>query len=154
MAHSLETRVPILDNDLVQFAMKIPVRLKLKNIDEIIRLDENELAKREKYYEKTLDGKAILRKVLRKYVSQKITNQYKQGFSGPDSSWFKGESIDYVKELLLNKKADIYNYFDYKTTKNLIQQHLEGKSNRRLFIWSLLCFEWWLRIFLKGQYVG
>jgi len=89
-----------------------------------------------------------LRKVLGKYVKDKIVNQHKQGFSGPDASWFKGESIDYVEELLLDKKANIYNFFDYVTTQNLIYEHIEGKHNRRLFIWSLLCFEWWLRIFL------
>lgn len=148
MMHGLEIRVPFLDNDLVEFATKIPVRLKLKDIDNILNIDEDALAKREQYFEKMHDGKIILRKVLGKYVQDNVKNQHKQGFSGPDASWFKGESIDYVKGLLLNKKANIYDYFDYKTTKYLIQQHIEGKYNRRLFIWSLLCFEWWLRIFV------
>ena len=149
MAHSLETRVPFLDNDLVDFALKVPVRLKLKNTDEVLSIDEDELSKKKQYFEKTHDGKMILRKVLRKYVSDDIANQHKQGFSGPDASWFKGESINYVEEFLLDKKANVYDYLDYKTAKNLINEHIEGKYNRRLFIWSLLCFEWWLRVFRK-----
>ena len=42
MAHGLETRVPFLDNDLVDFAMRVPVRLKLGNLGEVVRLNENE----------------------------------------------------------------------------------------------------------------
>lgn len=148
MAHGLEVRVPFLDNDLVDFALHIPVKIKLKNINEGLKIDEDEVAKREKYFQKTHDGKIILRKVFKKYVGEKIVNQRKQGFSGPDSSWFKGESIAYVKELLLDRRAKIYDYFDYKTAKDLIYEHIEGRCNRRLFIWSLLNFECWCRNFL------
>ncbi|MCK4810518.1 MAG: asparagine synthase (glutamine-hydrolyzing) [Candidatus Omnitrophica bacterium] len=147
MSHGMELRLPLLDNDLVDFAMKIPLRMKLKNIDKILRIKESELAKSRRYFEKTRDGKIILRKVMAKYVKDKLINQHKQGFSGPDGSWFKGESMDYVKNLLLDKKAGIYNYFDPRVVNSLINQHLQGKQNRRLFIWSLLCFEWWLKLF-------
>jgi len=145
MAYGLEVRVPFLDNDLVDFAMKLPVRLKIKNIDDVLKMDENEVAK---FSMRSQDGKIALRKVLGKYVPSELMNQTKQGFSGPDASWFRGESIDYIKETLLNKKANIFNYFDYKTVKDLINEHITGKQNRRLFIWSLLCFEWWNRIFI------
>ncbi len=148
-ARGLEIRAPFLDNDLVDFAMRVPINLKLKNIDRILRIDEDEFAKGKKYFEKTQDGKLILRKVLEKYIGNKIVNQNKQGFTGPDASWFKGESIDYVKNLLLDRKAKIYNYFNPEIVGNLINEHLQGKQNRRLFIWSLLSFEWWLRIFKK-----
>ncbi len=151
MAHSLETRVPFLDNDLVDYALKVPVRLKLNNIDSVLLIDEDDLAKRDTYFEKMRDGKMLLRKTLKRYVGSRIVNQYKQGFSGPDASWFKGESIDYVKQLLLNKKANIYDFFDYRTVHTLVNEHISGKQNRRLFIWSLLCFEWWLKLFLKGE---
>jgi len=147
MIHSLEVRVPFLDNDLVDFAMKVPVKLKLRNITRILRIDEDELAKRERYFQRTHDGKVILRKVLSKYVPKKISQQFKQGFTGPDATWFRGESIEYVKRRLLNKKAKVYNYLDYATAKELILQHLKGEYNRRLFIWSMLCFEEWLRKF-------
>jgi asparagine synthase (glutamine-hydrolysing) len=149
MAHGLEVRVPFMDNDLVDFATKVPVNLKLRHINRLLKMDEDEPAKRERYFQKAKDGKMILRKVLGKYVTDGIVKQPKQGFSGPDASWFKGESIDYVRDLLLNKDAMIYNYFNPKEVDALIAEHMEGKCNRRLFIWSLLCFEWWLRIFLK-----
>ncbi len=147
MAHSLEVRVPFLDDDLVDFATRIPVRFKLRDIGHILKIDEDELAKRDIYFQRAHDGKIILRKVLSKYVPQEITSQYKQGFTGPDASWFRGESIDYVREKLLNKKARVYNYLDYRTSKELINEHLKGKFNRRLFIWSMLCFEEWLKMF-------
>ncbi|MDZ4241555.1 MAG: asparagine synthase (glutamine-hydrolyzing) [Candidatus Omnitrophota bacterium] len=150
MAHGLEVRVPFLDNDLVDFSSKIPIRLKLRNVDQYLNIDEDELAKRHKYFEKMRDGKMILHQVLGKYIGDS-GDRFKQGFSGPDASWFKGESINYVKELLLNPKAAIYNYFDYKTVKTLIDEHIESKVNRRLFVWSLLCFELWCQIFLLGK---
>ena len=62
MAHSLENRVPFLDNDLVEFAQRLPVRLKLRDLGEIVRLNENEPGpKTERYFEKTRDGKLLLR---------------------------------------------------------------------------------------------
>lgn len=150
MANSLETRVPFLDNDLVDFAMKIPVRYKLNNLTSKIRINENEPGLKNKmYFEKTNDGKAILRKVLSNYVPKIYSQNSKQGFSAPDASWFKGESIKYIKELLFNKNAMIYNYIQPEAAKKLMNEHFEGRKNRRLFIWSLLCFEWWNKIFNK-----
>jgi len=153
MAHSLETRVPFLDNDLVDFAMKIPVKYKLKNLTDIVRLNENEPGpKTKKYFGQTNDGKIILRKVLSKYVPFEYTESTKQGFSAPDASWFKGESIDYIKKLLFDKKAKIYSYIQSDFAQKLMNEHFSGQTNRRLLIWSLLSFEWWLRIFLDEQY--
>ncbi len=148
MAHSLETRVPFLDNDLVDFAMKVPVSLKLGNLEDVVRINENEPAKVIKYYNKTRDGKLILRRAMQRYVPEVISNGIKQGFSAPDASWFKGDSILYVYDMLFNSNARIYEYFDRKVVQELVNEHLEGKINRRLFIWSLLNFEWWLRKFL------
>ncbi|MDP9203653.1 MAG: asparagine synthase (glutamine-hydrolyzing) [Gemmatimonadota bacterium] len=152
MAHSLETRVPFLDNDLVDFALRLPVKYKLKNLNEVVRLNENEPGpKTLRYYNETGDGKLLLRKVLRRYVPEDYTNGAKQGFSGPDASWFKGESIDYIKDVLFDKRARIYDYIQPETAKSLLQEHFSGAQNRRLLIWSLLCFEWWCKIFLDGQ---
>jgi len=148
-AYGLETRVPFLDNDLVDFAMKLPVRMKLGNLNEVIRLNENEPgAKTSKYYERTKDGKILLRKVMERYIPKEVTEREKQGFSAPDASWFKGDSIDYVRRELLDGKARIYDYLDRASVLQLVNEHLEGKQNRRLFIWSLLSFEWWLRQFV------
>lgn len=113
MAHGLETRVPFLDNDLVDFALKVPVRYKLRNLAEVVRLNENEPGKKtQKYFEQTNDGKIILRKALANYVPDMYASGIKQGFSAPDASWFKGESIDYVKDLLFDRKAKIYDYIN------------------------------------------
>jgi asparagine synthase (glutamine-hydrolysing) len=150
MAHSLETRVPFLDNDLVDFAMSIPVKLKLKNLGEIVRLNENEPGpKTLKYFQKTRDGKLILREVMKRYVPSEITEAEKKGFSAPDASWFKGESIEYVRRLLYNSNARIYDFLDREAVQRLVNEHLEGRENRRLFIWSLLNFEWWCHHFLQ-----
>jgi asparagine synthase (glutamine-hydrolysing) len=148
MAHSLETRVPFLDNDLVNLALKIPVHYKLKNLSEIIRINENEPGdKTRRFFEQTNDGKVILRKALMKYMPESYTTGVKQGFSAPDASWFKGESIDYIKKTLFDEKARIYEYLQPELTRQLLEEHFSGKINRRLLIWSLLSFEWWNRIF-------
>lgn len=148
MAHSLETRVPFLDNDLVDFAQKIPVNLKLNNLKNAVYFNENDVGnKSQRYFKKTNDGKLILRHAMEKYIPQDVKNATKQGFSSPDQSWFKGESIDFVKKKLLDKDANIYKYFDRKATEKLINEHLSGEENRRLFIWSLLNFEEWNNIY-------
>ena len=139
MAHSLETRVPFLDNDLVDFAQKVPVNMKLSNLNHVVKMDENELGK----MHKTSDGKMILRKAMSNYIPEDIHTAVKQGFSSPDNSWFKGESIEFVKSKLLSDNASIYNYMDRTSTQQLVNEHLTGKQNRRLFIWSLLNFEEW-----------
>jgi len=153
MAHGLENRVPFLDNDLVEFAQRLPVRLKLRDLNEIVRINENEPGpKTERYFEKTRDGKLLLRRVMERHVPQDVTNQIKQGFSGPDSSWFRGDSIDYVRELLLSPDAAIYEYLDPAGVTPLVEDHLAGRANRRLLLWSLLSFEHWCRTFLKGAH--
>ena len=149
MAQGLESRLPFLDNDLVDFAMQVPVRLKLGNLSKVVRMNENEPgAKPEKYFQKTRDGKLLLRKVMERYIPDSITSGIKQGFSAPDASWFKGDSIDYVKSILFDNNARIYDYLDKKSVHGLVEEHFRGESNRRLFIWSLLSFEWWCRQFL------
>lgn len=141
MANGMETRVPFLDNDLVDFAMKLPVKYKLRNLQEVIRINENDPGSKEnKYYAKTKDGKLLLRKVMKRYMPMEITGAVKQGFSAPDASWFKGDSIDFVKRIL-GKKARIYEYLDYISVSKLLNEHFEGRNNRRLLIWSLLNFE-------------
>jgi len=150
MAHGLESRVPFMDNDLVDFAMKVPVRYKLGNLGEVIKLNETEPGPtRKKYFEKTRDGKLILRKAMKNFIPDVISEGIKQGFSAPDDSWFKGDSIDYVNERLLNNNALIYNYMDRKNLQTLINEHLTGQVNRRLLIWSLLYLEDFCEVFLS-----
>jgi asparagine synthase (glutamine-hydrolysing) len=142
MAHGLETRVSFMDNYLVDFAMRCPVNFKLSNLAEVVRINENEPgAKPDKYFRNTGDGKQILRDMLQNAIPTDILSATKQGFSAPDASWFQGESIDFVKKCLYGKNARIYEFLDRNTVKSLVDEHLEGKQNRRLLIWSMLNIE-------------
>ncbi|MDQ4086652.1 MAG: asparagine synthase (glutamine-hydrolyzing) [Pseudomonadota bacterium] len=148
MAHSLETRVPFLDNDLVDFAMRVPVRLKLNNLAEVARINENEPGdKPGRFFQRTRDGKQILRDVMGRFIPEDVAQAQKQGFSAPDASWFKGDSIDFVKRTLLDRRARINEYLDAATVEALVGEHSGGVQNRRLLIWSLLSFEEWLKQF-------
>jgi asparagine synthase (glutamine-hydrolysing) len=152
MAHGLESRVPFLDNDLVEFAMHCPVALKLNNLDEVARINENEPgSKGAKYFSRTRDGKQILRDVMSRNIPGDVAKAEKQGFSGPDASWFKGESIDFLRRTLLDGRARIYEILDRQAVKRLVEQHLNGEQNRRLLIWSLLNVEKCLTQYDFGQ---
>jgi asparagine synthase (glutamine-hydrolysing) len=142
MAHGLESRVPFLDNDLADFAMRLPAHMKLGNLTEIISINENDPGdKVERYYQRTRDGKLALRQMMHRHIPSEVAGREKQGFSAPDASWFKGESIEYVKRRVMHPRAKIYNYLDFDVVKALVGDHLEGRQNRRLLIWSLLNLE-------------
>ncbi|WCB46377.1 asparagine synthase (glutamine-hydrolyzing) [Nitratidesulfovibrio vulgaris] len=144
MAHGLECRVPFLDNDLVDFSMRTPVRMKLKNLENVVRVNENDPNKAQRFYEDHKDGKLLLRKVLASQVPQEIAEGRKQGFSAPDASWFKGDSISFVRQRLFNSKTRIFSLLDRDATLRIVLEHLEGMHNHRLFIWSLLNVDEWL----------
>ncbi|MBL8377362.1 MAG: asparagine synthase (glutamine-hydrolyzing) [Burkholderiales bacterium] len=151
MAHGLETRVPFLDNDLVDFSMRVPVRLKVNSLAEVVRLNENTPGpKTSIYFNKNKDGKRLLRDVMSRHLPAEITSAEKQGFSAPDASWFKGESIDYVRRTLVDGDARIYSVLDRKVVRKLLDEHMSGTENRRLFIWSLLNLEHWMRQTIDG----
>ena len=139
MAHGLETRLPFMDNDLVNFAMRCPVAMKLNNLAEVLRINENDPNnKKSIYFQKTRDGKQILRDVMARYIPSETVNAEKQGFSSPDASWFRGESIDFVRRRLVDDTSPIYSLLDRGATVALIEEHLSGHRNQRLLIWSLL----------------
>ena len=152
MAHGLETRLPFLDNELVDFAQALPVGMKLGNLGEVVRLNENEPGpKSQRFFERTKDGKLALRKVLGRYVPADLAAGVKQGFSAPDASWYRGESIDYIRRTLLNGDAAVYEYLDGCEIRGIVGEHLAGRTNCRLLIWSLLCVEQWCRTFLGRE---
>ena len=151
MAHSLETRVPFLDNELVDLAGRIPVRYKLRNLERAIPMDENTPGKRFIYELKTNDGKAILRCAMSRLIPREIIERTKQGFSAPDASWFRGESIQYINRLLRDPKAMIYEFLSREYVADVLDEHCAGLVNHRLLIWSLLSFEWWCRVFLLDR---
>jgi len=107
MAHSIENRVPFLDNKLVDFAMSCPADLKIKNFS------NNE-------------GKYIFRKMLKRNLPKSIYNNQKQGFSGPDNSWFKNQNMSFVKKKIMNKRNNIFdkthNSSESEVSDNLISQ--------------------------------
>jgi len=140
MAHSLEARVPFLDNNLVDFALTIPREYKIDS--EIINKHNRQ---------NSLGGKKILREAVKGLVPQEILQKEKKGFSPPDASWYRGSSMSYVKEMILDKKTLNRGYFNPKFIKKIFKDHISGKANNRLIIWSLLCFEWWNRIFIDKK---
>ncbi|MDA0194126.1 MAG: asparagine synthase (glutamine-hydrolyzing) [Bacteroidetes bacterium] len=148
MAHGLEERFPFMDNDLVNFAMKIPVRHKLGNLQkEIASIDEN-VAGKKRAYRQFDDGKNVLRKAMMDFVPEKIVNRKKQGFSAPDESWYRGENASYIKELLLNKSTCSTEFINGDYIQKIVKEHTEDHINHRLLIWSFMNFEWWCRKFL------
>lgn len=151
MANGLEERFPFLDNDLVDFAQKIPVRHKLGKLEEMKRLDENEFAKKNKYFEYYFDGKNVLREAMKDLLPPHIVNRKKQGFSPPDESWYRGENAKYVKELLSGKTTASSNFINPEYVNRVVDEHINKKVNHRLLLWSFMCFEWWCRIFLLKQ---
>ncbi|MEZ0228235.1 MAG: asparagine synthase (glutamine-hydrolyzing) [Planctomycetota bacterium] len=149
MAHGLETRVPFLDNELVDFVTRLPARHKLAHLDQAPAVDENLPGKRYSFERKTNDGKLILRSAMSRLLPRDTTARIKQGFSAPDATWFRGESVDYVNRLLRDPKARIYEYVERDYVTEVLDLHCSGRVNKRLMIWSLLCFEWWLDRFMK-----
>lgn len=151
MANGLEERFPFLDNDLVDLAMKIPVRHKLANLENMKRIDENDFRDKKAVYTETNDGKNVLRQAMMDLIPEKIINRKKQGFSAPDESWYRGENADYVKELLLGKKIASHEFINPKFIENTIHEHCDQRINHRLLIWSLMNFEWWCKIYINNE---
>lgn len=149
MAHSLETRVPFLDNDLVDFAQKLPMHLKISNLDDTVRIDENRVgSKQDLYFQKVNDGKLILRKAFASIMPHEYTNASKQGFSSPDKSWFQADSLNFLKKSILSDDSPIYQFMDREVCHGLVMEHVNGKQNRRLLLWSLLNFHYWYRNYM------
>jgi len=129
MAHSLEVRVPFLDNQLVDLVRRMPPHLKFNDGT----------------------GKQVLRHAMRDLLPAQILEKKKHGFSPPDGSWYRGESMDYIRRILLSERSLNRGYFQPAHIRRILTEHLEGRVNHRLLIWSLLSFEWWNRIFMDGE---
>lgn len=145
MAHGLETRVPFLDNDLVNFAMKCPVGLKIH--DHSLGLGtRNALDSLDfKRQSGASNGKQILRAAMRKHLPPSRVHAAKQGFASPDAEWFRENSASFLKRRLSRKSSPLFDYLDFQTTQSLLNAHQQGIANQRLIIWSLLSFESLLR---------
>ena len=148
MAHGLEERFPFLDNDLINFAQKIPVKHKLGNLErEIKKIDEN-IATKRKLYREFDDGKNVLRKAMVDFMPEQILNRKKQGFSAPDENWYRKENREFIENYLFNSNAKINDIVNPNFIKRKLEEHNTGKVNNRLIIWSFLNLESWMRQFL------
>lgn len=151
MANGLEERFPFLDNELVEFAQRIPVRHKLAELEEMKRIDENAFGDKVAAYRSHNDGKNVLRQAMMDFIPGRIVNRVKQGFSAPDESWYRGENARYINELLLDTKAVSSEFIQPDFIRRVIDEHCNQRINHRLLIWSLMNVEWWCRIFLRGE---
>lgn len=138
MAHSLESRVPFLDNGFVDFATRIPTR-HLVNFGLLKSNPEQE----------NLASKYIFRKALEGLLPEPIINGQKQGFSAPERTWYRTKLVDYIRATLLAKESRILEYINRQYIEKVIDEHINKGVNHRLLIWSLLSFEWWNRQFME-----
>ncbi len=147
MAHSLESRVPLLDHALVDFVTTLPTRYLInRQWDKNPSGDEN------------LAGKYLFRRAMEGVLPDRILLKRKQGFSAPEQSWYQGPLMNYVKTILLDRKTLSRGFFQEAFIRRVLDEHLSGAVNHRLLIWSLLSFEFWNRLFMDAdgpaKYVG
>lgn len=146
MAHGLETRLPFLDNDIVDFALRCPVRFKINGLHNLPALDENSPTnKKYSYAKKTNQGKSILRKSMDRLLPTEVIEADKQGFAAPDINWLRESNSNFIHKRLFDRNNMLYNFIDYKIAIELIDEHLSGKKNKRLLIWSFLNLDIWIR---------
>jgi asparagine synthase (glutamine-hydrolysing) len=126
MAHSIESRVPLLDNNVVDFAATLPAALKIKN-------------GRKKH---------ILKEAAASLLPAHILNRRKQGFAVPVGGWFRGDLREFFSDVLLSKAAQERGYFDRGFIDRLVREHLTGRRDHTLRLWGLVVFELWHRQYL------
>ena len=122
MACSLESRVPLLDHRIVEFAATLPLDLKLRDGR----------------------GKWVLRQLLYKYIPKDLVERPKQGFSLPISEWLRGPLKDWADALLDSSRIEAEGYLEPKIVSKKWQEHLAGKRDWSVQIWSVLMFQLWL----------
>jgi asparagine synthase (glutamine-hydrolysing) len=128
MAHSIESRVPLLDNDVIDFAASLPTRFK---IDGSTR-------------------KHVLKEVLRPMLPPSIVDRRKQGFGIPLGAWFQGGLTSVFSDVLSSPRARQRGYFDGRFVDRLIREQLAGTRDHSLRLWQLLVFELWHREYLDS----
>jgi len=121
--NSLEVRVPLLDHKFIELSFKIPSNLKLKGSEQ----------------------KYILRRSMKIHLPDSILNRPKVGFSIPLSLWFKEELKEYIHDTLLSDNSLSSNHLDKKYVKDLLNNNKNGMCDNSARIWTLLCFEEWLK---------
>lgn len=122
MANSLETRAPLLDRRVVEFACGLPLGYKIRDGQ----------------------GKWLLRKVLNRYVPDSLINRPKMGFGVPLDSWLRNELRDWGAALLSESLIKSQGYLNYAEISKKWNEHLRGKRNWGYHLWTVLMFQSWL----------
>ena len=122
MRTSLETRVPFLDHNIVEFAWRLPISYKVK---------EGE-------------SKWPLQQILKDFLPESLTKREKMGFSVPIHEWIRGPLKDWCEELLNKDRLKSEGFFNEEIVFNKWKDHLNGKVNNITFLWPILMFQSWL----------
>lgn len=125
MAHSLETRVPLLDNELADFLLDVP-------FEALAQGDT---------------GKWIFREAVRPFVPKAIYEKPKMGFGPPDNSWYRGMLRPWIEEQLSPAVIAEGGVFRPEYVAGILNAHFSGQANNTYLIWSLLNFVSWCRGF-------
>jgi asparagine synthase (glutamine-hydrolysing) len=128
MANSLELRVPYLDLELLDFALRLPARSKIN----------------------LFMPKYLLKKVAMRHLPQKIVNRPKKGFGVPLKKMFQWQLLDTASDLLLSPNAITRSYLNKAILEKLINIHKTGLRDYHRALFTLLSFELWARHMLKA----
>jgi asparagine synthase (glutamine-hydrolysing) len=131
MAHSLESRAPLIDYKVVEFAATLPANIKLKG---------NNL-------------KYILRQVAKRYLPPEVTRLKKQGFRFPLGIWFRTDLKEFLLRLFEQSRFVELGLFEKSYIDNLLEEHISGKVDHNYRIWVLLNLEYWYRMYFEGETV-
>ena len=123
MAVSLESRVPLLDHRLMEFLATIPSTLKLRNGS----------------------GKYLLQRAMAQDLPGEILTRKKMGFGVPLGAWFRRELRDMTRDVLLGPRARQRGIFRASEVDTLLATHDAGRRDCSARLWSLVCFELWMR---------
>jgi len=130
MAHSLESRVPFLSNVLVDYVLTIPAETLLRGGR----------------------SKALFRDAMAPVLPETVRERRKTGFTPPQAAWFRGRQLDYLERTLLSDRSCDRGIVRVEFLRRAIEEHREERRDRRLLLWTLLCLEWWHRIFVDGEH--
>ncbi len=131
MSHSLESRSPLIDYKVVEYAASIPAELKLKG--------------------NTL--KYLLRKVASQYLSQELINRKKVGFGFPLGIWMRTELKTFLKNLFDESRFVELGIFERSYVQRLLHEHISGKADHNFRLWILINLEIWYRLYFENETV-
>lgn len=151
MATAVEARVPFVDHALIEFAVAMPLRYKLRWRSPVHRLRAM-LSYSDVFRERDDTTKYILRTAFADLLPQEVVNRRKVGFKVPLERWFRGDLMRYARELLLSDQASSRQVLDARALEAWFRR---GAANGGEFghkVWMLANLEWWFRLYFPdGQ---